>query len=519
MTTFWDKEKSLASSEPYELHLFYTGEASFTTIKEDFRSFTQQGFDSYLIVDENTITVNGIDPRYTFAADRWLYKDMSLNYFNSDFTHRIKVNISNIVPAAHTPESILYFWALTKAAGAGDLYQYRATNADFWGLFVYGPNSNFKIYLNKSENGSNDSDISIDLSYNTNYFITISRDDDGGVNGTGRYTCYICTGNYYELNGASLIDTLQLDAGVGEQNDFRYIWSLSTYKASVWGGREVYGSIKDLNLGELIEDWSSVSYYAYADCPRDIVYNDVNYKACYIKGEKIEQGSTLAKSRTQVRCNWNLPFAWQYTTRPPDSVVHYKRYQGQGENIQLIFVGDVLGIQFLQSSRQGERHAEITIESPRASLGRLGLITRYSRLCAVELYSTQCGVNRSDYAEEGTLTGVSDNVLTSTTFGGQADGYWLGGNIIINSRYYKIIEHSGNDVTVVPFPYDIAVGDSFDAAPGCNHTTSICNSKFGNLANYKGQPNIPINSPFGELFVSDSGSGGSSFWSEWSKIL
>lgn len=236
--------------------------------------------------------------------------------------------------------------------------------------------------------------------------------------------------------------------------------------------------------------------WAYADAPQDVDYNGLTFRAVYIKGEKIEEGTTRIKSRTKVKTNWNLNFPWQYTIQPPSAKIHYRRFRGQGGDIKLMYAGEVLQVEFKQSSRQGNRYAEILIEPPRADLGEYGLISRYSRQCTVELYSSQCGANPGLYETTGILDSLSDNVLTSTTFGGQTDGYWNGGQIIIGDLRAKIVEHSGDDITILPYLYEIKAGDTFTIYPGCDHLSATCNSKFNNLANFKGQPNIPIQSPF-----------------------
>lgn len=249
--------------------------------------------------------------------------------------------------------------------------------------------------------------------------------------------------------------------------------------------------LHEFRLGE------TSTYWRYADAPADVSYGGNTYTALYITGGEIESGVNALKSRTVVKCNWNNPFAWQYTIAPPNDIINYKRYKAHGANTQLIFTGEVISVIFKQSDRKGKRHAEIIIEPPRASLGRMGLISRYSRQCTVELYCSQCGVSRASYKQSGTLDSVSGNVLTSTTFGGEANGYWLGGDIVVNSRRSKIIAHSGNNVTILPFIYGLSAGNSFDVYPGCDHLIATCNSKFNNRNNIKAQPNIPFENPFG----------------------
>jgi uncharacterized phage protein (TIGR02218 family) len=168
--------------------------------------------------------------------------------------------------------------------------------------------------------------------------------------------------------------------------------------------------------------------------------------------------------------------------------------------VETVYMGDVVDVVFQQDDRVGNRWAEIVIDPSTAAMQVTGLATRYSRKCQVELYSDLCGADRDDYNEIGTLDGVSGNVLESTVFGGEPpgyeDGYWSGGDIVANSRRRKIVNHTGNYITIQPGIPGLAAGQSFDAAPGCGHLPAICDVKFENLDDYKGQPNIPDDNPW-----------------------
>lgn len=242
------------------------------------------------------------------------------------------------------------------------------------------------------------------------------------------------------------------------------------------------------------------TFWCYADAPHDIEYDGHIFTALYISGGPIEHGATAIKNRTIVKCDWTNPFAWQYRICAPNDIVHYVRYKGHGEDVVPIFRGDVVDVIFRQKDRTGERWAEIIIDPGTAAMARQGLVVRYGRQCGVELYSAACTMLRRDWEEPGELEGVSGNILTSSTFGEQAAGYWLGGDIIVGNHRRKIVAHDGDEITVLPIIPGLAGDEAFTAYPGCDHLAATCIVK-ENFDNFRGQPNIPDANPFSQWGV------------------
>lgn len=50
---------------------------------------------------------------------------------------------------------------------------------------------------------------------------------------------------------------------------------------------------------------------------------------------------------------------------------------------------------------------------------------------------------------------------------------------------------SGTYTMSLPFPYDIEEGDLFTVEAGCPKTREICKSRFGNVLNFQGEPDMP----------------------------
>jgi len=71
------------------------------------------------------------------------------------------------------------------------------------------------------------------------------------------------------------------------------------------------------------------------------------------------------------------------------------------------------------------------------------------------------------------------------------DGYWVGGPITANGATRMVLAHTYDTVTLNDTIPGLAVGMTFELYTGCNRTDTICDSRFGNLLNFRGQPHIP----------------------------
>lgn len=127
---------------------------------------------------------------------------------------------------------------------------------------------------------------------------------------------------------------------------------------------------------------------------------------------------------------------------------------------------------------------------------------RYTRPCRHRLGSTGCGVSLASYTTTGvTVLGMLDGekrrrirATTASISGALADGYFdfgtitgtSGANNGIQRNIKTYVSATRDIVTQLPFPFPIAIGDTFTIVAGCNGLKSTCISKFNNLVNHGG---------------------------------
>jgi len=185
---------------------------------ENYNNYTEVDPGDDITVATNTLSITQLDTRNT---DSYVYDDKGIGHFSGDFEHRFELDRGSSSDIAWTS-----IWTLSNSVD--DIKGLADAGEDFvtLTLYDYGSDLTLRIYENGSEV---DSDIYEPVIQGTRYYITIGRDDDGGANNTGQYTCYLCTGNYYGESGSSTVATLTADCSAGEQNDFRYIFQVNTF--------------------------------------------------------------------------------------------------------------------------------------------------------------------------------------------------------------------------------------------------------------------------------------------------
>lgn len=119
--------------------------------------------------------------------------------------------------------------------------------------------------------------------------------------------------------------------------------------------------------------------------------------------------------------------------------------------------------------------------------------------CSHSLYDAGCTLSRGSFTVSGTVSGAGGTKTQFNTGLTAADGYYSLGVITFTSgansglaRYVKAYLHASGQVTLIqPLGAAPAAGDAFTIYPGCDKTAGTCQSKFSNVANYRGFPYVP----------------------------
>jgi uncharacterized phage protein (TIGR02218 family) len=142
----------------------------------------------------------------------------------------------------------------------------------------------------------------------------------------------------------------------------------------------------------------------------------------------------------------------------------------------------------------GRTSAQITVAADTVFLNIDMPRRLWSPQCTHVLYDTGCALARGTFSAAGAVGAGATNVWIPWN---AASGNYAQGTVTFTSgansgavRTIKAANSSGL-LLAYPLPNVPAVGDAFTTAQGCDHTMPTCQSRFNNLANFRGYPFVP----------------------------
>lgn len=177
----------------------------------------------------------------------------------------------------------------------------------------------------------------------------------------------------------------------------------------------------------------------------------------------------------------------------------------QIEIAEFNYIDPSMGSMILRSGTLGE-HAIVrgkvrvelrgVMQPLQQTIGRV-----YQKRCDADLYDARCQVNTASFIQSGAVIASSTRYTFTTSGLAAADGWfnnaklkWLTG---ANSGRSMEVKRStiSSSITTVEFhfamPFTIVAGDTFEVPAGCDLTRSTCVSKFNNVVNFRGFPDMP----------------------------
>ena len=107
----------------------------------------------------------------------------------------------------------------------------------------------------------------------------------------------------------------------------------------------------------------------------------------------------------------------------------------------------------------------------------------YQTFCNNVLFDSICGLARSDYREQTTISSFSsgNKVVNVASMGTRPNGWANGGDLVHDATGERrtILDHTGTALTVLwPFSAEVDVSEAVTVHAGCNHSLDHCVNKF-----------------------------------------
>ncbi len=239
-------------------------------------------------------------------VDAYVYKDYGTGYFAGDFAHQYQMRLTSL----SADDTSVVFYMLANFVDSWNHHFTTGLETDD-AIFVYVARTGgaYSLYLRLIQDG-NLSGWSVAVSAATTYYVTITRDDDGGANATGRVTAEVHTGDYHP-NGVH-VGTGYLDCAVGEQNDFRYAYALGT--THIGTTPTSVGFTQSMDLGAGVVDFTAGGSNQWnaslATEPSQVFFNGTRGV------KKASQGAVAA----QYDWYWASGILYTYAASDPDTL-------------------------------------------------------------------------------------------------------------------------------------------------------------------------------------------------------
>lgn len=167
--------------------------------------------------------------------------------------------------------------------------------------------------------------------------------------------------------------------------------------------------------------------------------------------------------------------------RPFNIVV--TRYQPSGSG--LVFDGKITNVKV-----ENENLVLLCIPDTQLRMARRAPGLVVIPQCARVLYDEWCREPRASHTFTADVVSVSGLAITLNGVGGQADGYFAGGEFIHDGVKRTVTTHVGMVLTV-DFPFPTTPGGTVTFHPGCDKAVGTCTDKFNNFDNFLGAPHRP----------------------------
>lgn len=254
-------------------------------------------------------------------------------------------------------------------------------------------------------------------------------------------------------------------------------------------------SQRDSRPVELYDIWfqpRNVHYYR-TSYSRDFTYLSNLYPASTIKRSSLPIADSQQVTEITIDLPVSDPLVQAYIgvgVPPQNTKVTVTRYQIRSAQAKGLWVGLVSGVT-IKGRDASIRIAALNDDPFRIPIPAL----RFMKLCQHVLYDPRCTISRAANSVATVASIAADfRTLTVSSVGafGASDDFFLGDLVHGPSGERRtIVAQTGLVMLLdVRLPNTALSGDAVTISRGCAHSPAACATKFSNMPNYGGHPNL-----------------------------
>jgi hypothetical protein len=223
------------------------------------------------------------------------------------------------------------------------------------------------------------------------------------------------------------------------------------------------------------------------------------YERYPVKHGRIVASGSLDNSELEIETSFNNPLVELFRTATPESVVNLTviRAELSASGHIPIWNGRITSF-----ARKGAR-VTFNCEPVSTQMRRPGLRRTYQLNCPHELYGPQCKADINAFTYEATIAAINGKTLTLVDGWKPAnrDIYHFVGGVLRAGNIRRQINWvlNNNQIILDDVALDLHVNGEVALALGCGRNMWFCRNVFNNIANYGGQPWIPLDNPLGGI--------------------
>jgi len=239
--------------------------------------------------------------------------------------------------------------------------------------------------------------------------------------------------------------------------------------------------------------------WRYTSSDEDVDVNGYKWTALPISDDGVKLTGEAQTDVMQITAPARIAPVQMFISTPPSqpimvNIFHY--HEGDSEAV-LGYMGEVI-----QVGQPEPGKATLTCDAIGASMQRDGLRLGWQRTCPYALYDAlTCQADKTTHGIECTVFDVTGNNVTMQGIDDLADDVLAGGFMewthpVRGLEYRGIETQKGSVLGMFGLADDLYYGLKVTAYPGCDRRWGTCQTKFNNLPNYGGVPDMPGKSPF-----------------------